>query len=215
MTLAQRISDRLGVSTRRQRQISHFLQSVLAMITGYGLVTLQFGVALIGGIPFLVSLLPIYFRRDHDIPLDAGWSLWVTVAVVIHAFGALGAYDHAGWYDQVAHAISGALVAACGYVLGRAVALESDEIELSERFLTVFTVVVVLALGVIWELAEFGTEIIAQLVGGEAALVVRSVDDIALDLAFDAVGAIAIASWDARSRTLLPVAAAIAQRIRQ
>lgn len=173
MSLAQQISRRWGISERHQRRFTQLLQLLLLGVACYGLVTIQLRVVLTSGIPLLVSLLPMYLRRNHGIPLDAGWMLWVTAAVAIHVFGTLVFYDRVEWYDQIAHALSGALVAACGFALVRAVDFASDDIELTEEFLSVFTVITVLAVGVGRELAESGTEIVAKYVGGDAALVVR------------------------------------------
>lgn len=210
MTLARWLGRRFGIPARRQHQLARAMQLTLLAVVAFGLGTLRLGLALTGALPLAVSLVPEYLRRDHDVPLDVGWSLWVTTAVLIHAVGSLGAYGWVGWYDQLAHVVSAALVAACGYAVTRAAAIESRGVYLPEPFLAVFVVLSVVALGVGWELMEYGTDLLAGAVGAKAVLVIRGVDDVALDLLANAIGAVVVGLWGARP--IRRVAAALSRK---
>lgn len=211
VTLADHIAESVGVSERAQRLATRAMQLVLLGIAGYGVVTGQTGLLTTAGIPFLITLVPAYLWRDHGIPLDVGWTLWITLAVLLHTFGSVWAYTHLAWFDKFAHAFSGTVVAASGYALTRALDIHSEGVDLPERFTAVYVVIVVLALAVVWEHLEWASEIVAQLRGGEAALVQKGISDIALDIVFSALGGAVVAVW--ADDTLRAVPRALAVRV--
>jgi len=63
------------------------------------------------GLPFLIALFPLYVRYRYDNQLSPTLSLWIVTAAFLHAVGMLGLYRTYGWYDQIAHGVSGAVVA--------------------------------------------------------------------------------------------------------
>ncbi len=182
MTLA----DALGLTEVRERLLVRGMQLALAGLLGYGLVAGHMGIVAAGVVALGATLLPAVLRREYGYSMDAGLVLWITVAVVLHAAGSIGLYERFSWYDNVAHAVSGTVVAGLGYASFRAIELHSDEIDVPGEFRVLFIVVFVLAAGVIWEVLEFA-------LGG--LVTVYGVDDIVTDMVFNAVGAAVVAAW--------------------
>lgn len=58
-----------------------------------------------------------------------------------------------------------------------------------------------LAMGVVWELLEFGIDLGAAVLDIEAVLAQHGIDDTVRDLLFDAVGAIAVTLWGTAALT--------------
>ena len=185
------------VPENRKRQATRVLQAVLAGILVYGVVTFDGGTIINAGIGLGVTFLPALLRRDFSVPMDPMLTLGVALAVVFHAVGTLGPYTAWGWYDQVAHFISAAVVAAVGYATAQAVVLHADEAEVPRPYMFVFIVIFVLAFGVFWEIAEFAIEGISEILGLGAPLTQYGIDDIVLDLMADAVGGLVVAIWGA------------------
>ena len=198
----------------RERLLARALQAVLLGLAAYGAYAGRYAVVLSGALSFCLTLVPGYLRRDYDIPLGPGVTLWITAAAVLHAAGYLGPYHNVAWYDQMAHAFSATLVAAGGYALVRAFDRHSTHLSLPNQFVAAYVVVFVLAFGVFWEILEHFAEIAAQMLGARSALVQYGLDDIVLDLVFDAAGAVIVAAWaELRGEEADPVAAAISRRL--
>lgn len=184
-----------AVPENRKRQATRLLQVVLAAVLVYGVVTLQGGVILNAGVGLAVTFLPGLLRRDFSVPMDPALTLAITVAVLVHAVGTLGPYTEWGWYDQVAHFISAAVVAAAGYATAKAVVLYEADAHVPRPYMFVFILVFVLAFGVLWEIMEFAIEGASELLGVGAPLTQYGIDDIVLDLVADAVGGLVVAIW--------------------
>jgi len=87
------------------------------------------------------------------------------VGGILHTLGSAWFYAEIVWWDHLTHALSATLVAGAGYTALRGVDLHSDAIRIPTRFAFVFIFVVVLAFGVVWELFEFGLDIVADVTG--------------------------------------------------
>ncbi len=181
----------------RERWLVRLLQLGLVGIVGYGLYRGELGVAVNGAVALAVTFVPALLRRDAGISLDAGYVLWISTAVFVHAVGILGPYQQLPWYDSVAHALSASIVAAVGYVTVKAVDRNSEKTQLPPELQFAFVLVFVMAFGVLWEILEFGTEQVAAMVGGKALLVQYGLDDVINDLVFNQVGALVVAAFDA------------------
>lgn len=122
----------------------------------------------------------------------------MTVAVFLHVVGAVEVpgfgtfYADLWWWDHLTHAASASLVAGLGYVVVRAVDEHTDALVVPGRYTVVVTLVIVLAVGVYWEVLEFAVGHVS--VGGETALTQYGVGDTVEDLAFDALGGLVAAA---------------------
>jgi hypothetical protein len=197
-----RIREYLGISTRRQRQFVRAMQIVLLGMVFIGLDRGDFRIVVNAGVGLAVTYVPALLERDYHIPLDAGLTLWITLAVFLHAVGTTGVpgltrglYDTVWWWDNLTHALSASVVAAAGYATARAIDAHSEAVYLPPRFTFVFVVLFVMAFGVLWEVLEFGIGGAAETFGVQQVLIQHGIDDSMTDLLFDAVGAVIVGTW--------------------
>ncbi|WP_336133888.1 hypothetical protein [Natronomonas amylolytica] len=180
-------------SPRNQRRLTRGMQLTLVAIVGYGLL---FGApkAITNGVIALgITFVPSLLERNYDIPLDPWLGLWITLAVFLHTMGSAGLYQQIPWWDHITHAMSATLVAGVGYTFARGVDLHNDEIHLPRRFYFAYVVVIVLAFGVVWELFEFGLDVVAHATGVDMPLAQHGLDDTVKDLLYNSLGAVLVA----------------------
>ncbi|GAB3701157.1 hypothetical protein [Halorubrum pallidum] len=180
-------------SLANQRRLTRTMQVLLAGIVVYGAVYGQPKAITNGGIGLFVTFIPALLERNYDIPLDPWLGVWITLAVFLHTLGSAWFYAQIGWWDHLTHALSASLIAGAGYTTLRAVDLHSDAIRIPSRFAFVFILVVVLAFAVVWELFEFGLDIIAAETGVSMPLAQFGLDDTVADLVYNSVGALVVA----------------------
>ena len=197
-----RIRDRLGISKRRQREVTRVLTLAIVGILAIGIERGSPGVIVNTGVGLLVMQLPAFLERDYNITLDPALTVWITSAVFLHALGVLGLpgseanfYATVWWWDHVTHALSSSIVAAVGYTTVRALDRHSKDIHFPPRFVFVFILLFVMAFGVFWEVLEFSITLAAQATGNDTILTQFGLEDTLLDLVFDAIGAVIVAVW--------------------
>ncbi|MFC7141914.1 hypothetical protein ACFQMA_19015 [Halosimplex aquaticum] len=192
---AERLPTVGGLPTAGAR----LLQLVIVVMTAYGAISGRVGVAVNGVLSLGVTLVPagVAWLFDHEI--DPRLSLWIAVAAAIHVGGFLGPYDQQtgllASYDQVAHMVSAAFVAGVGYAVVEAVDESSRRAEFPEEFRFVFTLALVMAFGVAWEIGEFAAGAVGAALTGTEVLVQYGVSDIVADLTFNTIAAAAVALW--------------------
>ncbi|AZH26388.1 hypothetical protein [Haloplanus aerogenes] len=213
-----RLRDRIGFTDRRQRQLTRVMQVLLVVMVGLGLERGNLGIVVNATIGLGVTGLPAVLERDYHIPMDPALTLWITIAVFLHALGTAGLpgsetnfYRSIPWWDHLTHTLSSSIVAAAGYATARAVELHSDAVSLPGRFMFVFILLFVLAFGVFWEVIEFGVAGLAALSGTQSVLTQYGLDDTMLDLLFDTLGGVVVAVWG--TAHLTDVTGAIAARL--
>jgi len=144
------------------------------------------------GVPAVVDW---YYAHETDPRL----LLWIVLAALLHVAGFLGAYSVQtgllSWYDQVAHMVSAALIAGVGYAILVALDRRSRRNRFPGSFRFVFTVALVMAVGVSWEILEFGAGTVAGLLGADEVLVQYGTDDIVFDLTFNTLAGVLVAVW--------------------
>lgn len=195
------VTGRLRVPRRHQRAASRLLQFAIAGILVVGLVTRTLGVLVNAALALALTVVPAVLRRDYRIELDAGVTLWITLALFFHTLGMLGFYADVWWYDHVTHTLSATIVAAGGYVIARAADEASDDIYLPPRFMFVFVLLFTLGLGVLWEVLEFAARAGAGVLGLDPVLVQYGLEDTLFDLLFDTFGAVLVAAFGTGSVT--------------
>ena len=190
--------DVVPVSESRLRYPVHGMRAVLLLIVAGGLVTGRFALVFNTAMALAVTLAPAVVRWRYGRPLAAGLTFWLTTAAFLHAVGSLGPYEMFGWYDQVTHVLSAALVAGLGYATVEALDRYSTSVAFPSEFRVLCTVLIVLAFGVLWEVMEFATGGLSTLLGGEPVLAQYGLSDVVLDLVFDGLGGLAVALWGTR-----------------
>lgn len=180
-------------SVRVQRLLTRGMQGILIGIVVYGMVYAQPKAITNGLVALLITLTPAVLERNYRIPLDPWLGLWITTAVLLHTMGSAGLYARIGWWDHLTHAMSASLVAGIGYTFARAVDLHSDRIHLPRKFAFVYILIFVMAFGVIWELFEFGLDVLADETGMVMPLAQHGIDDTIRDMMFNTLGAFIVA----------------------
>jgi len=197
-----RLRDRLGISPERQRQLTRAMQLILIGFVFIGLDRRSLGIVVNAAVALGVTYLPAIMERDYKIPMDAGLTLWITLAVFLHALGTVGLpgtqldsfYRNVPWWDHLTHTLSSSVVAAAGYATVRAIDVHSEEIYLPPRFMFVFILLFTVAFGVFWEVIEFALGGLGSVVGG-SILTQYGLEDTMLDLLFDTLGGVIVAVW--------------------
>ncbi|GAA0538905.1 hypothetical protein GCM10008994_12600 [Halorubrum ejinorense] len=184
------------------------MQVLLVAIVGYGVAFGQPKAITNGGLGLFVTFIPALLERNYNIPLDPWLGVWITSAVFLHTLGSAWFYAQVPWWDHLTHALSASLIAGAGYTTLRAIDLHSDQVRIPARFAFVFIFVVVLAFGVVWELFEFGLDIVADETGISMPLAQHGLDDTVLDLMYNSVGALIVATFGQAHLT------GVAERIR-
>ena len=182
-------------SLRTQRRLTRGMQLILLAIVVYGVVAGAPKAITNGSIALLVTFVPALLERNYDIPLDPWLGVWITAAVFFHTLGSARFYAEIWWWDHLTHALSASLVAGVGYTTIRAVDLHSDAIRIPPRFAFAFILVFVLAFGVVWELFEFGLDIVADETGIAMPLAQHGLDDTILDAMYNSLGALVVATF--------------------
>ncbi|MGA9402603.1 hypothetical protein [Haladaptatus sp.] len=174
-------------------RLVRYLQFAIASVAFVGLVTRNVGVLINGSFALGVTFLPGVLKRDYRLSLSPTLTLWITVAVCLHAIGMLGLYDEVWWWDHLTHLLSATLVAGVGYATARAFDEHSDAVYFPPRFMFVYVLLFTLAAGVIWEVLEFTTRASAGFIGVKPVLIQYGLSDTIVDLIFDAAGAVLVA----------------------
>jgi hypothetical protein len=193
----------LRLSDRTQHRLSWFMEVSLIGLLFVGLDRGSIGIVVNAGVSLLVAQLPPLLREEYDVPIDPALALWLTGAAFLHALGTVGIpgtglksfYANVWWWDHMTHALSASVVAAAGYTTARAIDKHSEEISLPPTFMFVFILLLVLAFGVFWEVLEFVIGIGSEQFGTGSVLTQYGLGDTMLDLVFDTVGAVVVATW--------------------
>lgn len=180
-------------SAATQRRLTVVLQLLLFAIVVYGLLVGQPKAITNGAIGLGVTLLPALIRRNYQFSLDPWLGLWITTAVFLHTLGSAGLYVQFAWWDSVTHALSASLVAGAGYTAARVIDLHSEAIHIPTQFVFVYLFIVVLAFGVIWELFEFGLDLLSAETGLTMPLAQYGLDDTVVDMLYNSLGALLVA----------------------
>lgn len=179
-------------SQTTQRRLTRAMQLLLAGMITYGVVAPQPKAITNGAMALAITFTPAILERDYERPLDPWLGLWITTAVFLHTLGSSGLYGTIGWWDHLTHAISASLIAGVGYTVVRALDVHHEEIVIPDRFAFAYIVVVVLAFGVVWELFEFGLDLLAIETGVTMPLAQHGLGDTVRDLMFNSFGAIVV-----------------------
>ena len=180
---------------RTQRLLTRALQAILVAVVGYGVLYSRPKAITNGCLALAVTLTPALLERNYAVPLDPWLGLWITLAVLAHTLGSAGLYATVGWWDHLTHALSATIVAGVGYTVTRALDVHHDDIQLPRRFAFAFILVLVMAFGVVWELFEFGLDVLSARTGVDMPLAQHGVDDTVGDLLFNAAGAVVVAAF--------------------
>lgn len=187
--------DWLGLNERLETLLIRGLQTVLAALAVYGLVTGHPSVAVNGAGSLAVTMLPAILRRDFGLNLGTDLVLWLTVAALLHTVGVAGPYQTIWWWDYLTHALAAGLVAGVGYAVLRTVEQLDDDLRLPEPGRSVAIFIYVAAFAVLWELLEVAVTVVSLQFMAKSVLVIYGADDMATDLLFSMIGGVLVILW--------------------
>lgn len=179
---------------RTARLVTYVLQAGLAGLLAYAAATGQSRLLTNTAMTLVVAAVPLYVRVRYARPLNPYLALWIVLAAFLHAAGITGPYRTYGWYDQVAHFVSGALIAGVGYAVVTTIEREYDSVAIPDDLRYLFVIVFTLSAGVLWEVGEFALGMVAGGTG-DAVLIQYGLDDVVWDLVFDLIGGVVVALW--------------------
>ncbi|MFQ3275340.1 MAG: hypothetical protein ACI9LV_000027 [Candidatus Nanohaloarchaea archaeon] len=173
-----------------KNRTTRLMQIMLLGMLAAGLYTRSSKIVINSALGLGVSFLPAIFERDYSFSISPFLSLWITSAVFFHALGSFGLYGAVSWWDHFTHSLSASLVAGTGYTVIRSIDLHKPDIRLPDRFMFVFILMTVVAFGVVWELFEFGLDLVATATEISMPLAQHGLSDTMKDMSFNLAGAV-------------------------
>lgn len=183
----------MKISDIWKSRLARFMQVSLAIMFISGIYLNSPKVVINSGIGLAITFGPAILERNYSISLNPLLSLWIASAVFFHSLGSLGLYGSVWWWDHLTHALSASLVAGMGYTFIRTIDIHSEKIHLPNQFMFVFILLTVIAFGVVWELFEYGLDIIADITGIAMPLAQHGLEDTMKDMMFNTLGATIVA----------------------
>lgn len=148
-----------------------------------------------GAISFAATAVPPALERRYDVSLRPWQRRWISTAMLLHVVGMLGAYERIGWWDHVTHTLSGSIVAGISYVIARTADERDRRLSVPPRYTAEFVFGCTLGFGLLWELLEYSIHAAKERFGIAPVLIHYGRLDTALDLVFDALGAVLVISF--------------------
>lgn len=174
--------------------VSRFMQILLVLLLAWGFYSSSSKVVINSFAALIVSFLPAILERDYKIALSPAIEVWAVGAVFLHALGSIWFYSNITWWDHLTHSLSASVVAALGYATIRIIDLYyEDEVKIPRRYMFLFILITVLAFGVIWELFEFGLDVVSFYTGLDMPLAQHGMEDTMKDMTFNTFGALIVA----------------------
>ncbi|AGN02603.1 hypothetical protein L593_13320 [Salinarchaeum sp. Harcht-Bsk1] len=176
------------------------LLATIAVAAGIGNVPALVNALVATGAAVLPTFGPVVGGAATVPVLDAAplLSVWLATAGLVHTVGMFGPYDWVWWWDHVTHTLSATLLAALVYATFLAADRHVAGIGFDAPTLAAGTILVTLALGVVWEFLELWTRELGKARGVDPILEYYGLDDTVYDLAFDVLGAVIVVGLDVR-----------------
>ncbi|WP_255170471.1 hypothetical protein [Natrononativus amylolyticus] len=189
------LEEHLPLPTVVQRGLVWAMRLGLFGMLAYGVLAPQSELITNAGLMLAITFVPTLLRRRYDLPFDAGLVLWVTTVVFLHALGSAYFYERTFWWHNLTHPLSATLVGAIGYAFIRTLDEHRDDVHLPPGLVPLFVVVFVAAFGVVWEISEFGFDVLAAAYDLTMPLTQHGLDDTMTDVVFNTIGASIVAAW--------------------
>lgn len=180
----------MKLSNKWKIRLTRVMQSILAVLFVAGFYYGSSKVVINSGIGLAISFIPSIMERKYNVVADPLLTLWITAAIFFHSMGSLRLYNAIPWWDHLTHSLSASILAGVGYTFIRSVDIHSEEIYLPHKFMFVFLLLTIMAFGVVWEIFEYGLDIIADSTGLAMPLAQHGLEDSMKDMMFNTLGAV-------------------------
>jgi tRNA wybutosine-synthesizing protein 3 len=169
--------------------ISHVLKIFIFIMGGYSLYKQDWIWAFASFFAFILSMSPLFIEKNFKISLPWIMELLIAIPLLMHVWGGvLGFYSNLYYYDKIAHFISSAIIAFLALIIIYVLDVYWEGLKMDLFMVGFFIVIFTIALGGIWEIGEFLSDIL--LAGTPKAQV--SLDDTMLDLIYDSIAGIIV-----------------------
>lgn len=115
--------------------------------------------------------------------------IWLALAGILHMIGMIGWYDYLWWWDHLTHTVSAGLLAALLYAALITINTTNPTIQLSQFYVGVLCILLILGGGIFWEFLELISRDIGLRTGYPPVLQFYGLRDTMLDIMFNFVGA--------------------------
>lgn len=175
---------RQSVDPGRWRVLNHLLRAGIVAGLAAGIRRRDPSVIVNALLSLVFASFPGSVERWTNVRFRPWQRSWLSLAGLVHTLGMLGPYDHVWWWDDVAHTLSGGVVAGAADVVYRSDGGHSPGCS-RPAFITAVTI----SFGVVWEILEYLVHALGDRIGVEPVLVQYGLRDTMTDLAFDLLGA--------------------------
>jgi len=167
---------------------SYFFQLLILLYTVFSFFQGQYFIFIVGIISLFLTFLPLMIKKRFDISLP--WILNFFIVFALYLFMA-GIYlewyvDYSPYYDKFSHFFGSITVALLSFVYV-AIIEKYSKIKFGRINSFIFIIIFTMALGGLWEIMEFSTDIIFG-TKNQYSLV-----DTMYDLIFDLIGGVVVA----------------------
>lgn len=173
------------IDSSRWQVVNRLLQAGIVAGLVAGIHRRDSSVIINGLLALLFALLPRSVKRRTDVRVRLWQQGWFSMAGLVHTLGMLGPYDEIWWWDQLAHTLSGAVVAGAVDVVYRS----DGKSDLQACSRPAFVAGITFAFGVVWEFFEYLVHTVGDRIGVDPLLVQYGRVDGVGDLFFDLFGA--------------------------
>ncbi|HKM14145.1 MAG TPA: hypothetical protein VJY42_04460 [Candidatus Methanomethylophilaceae archaeon] len=109
----------------------------------------------------LFCLVPLLFRRKNIMTLPLLLVIMIELAIFLHGYGVLLLqYDNLAWYDSVTHTTSSVVAGLCVFYALLVVDRSDDKIFFGRNGISIFIVLIMMALSVYWEVFELIVDVL-------------------------------------------------------
>ncbi|MBU0623782.1 MAG: hypothetical protein KJ672_02940 [Candidatus Thermoplasmatota archaeon] len=141
--------------------VSRAMQAGMVGIAAAGVATGDLTRVLAALISLFLTEVPSLLRRDMHLVLPLELNFWIVLALFLHVAGGFsGFYDHVPGWDHITHMTSASLIGALGFVVVVTIDKYAASIYLPRPFLAFFIVMFTMAMGVMWEIMEYGNDVL-------------------------------------------------------
>jgi hypothetical protein len=141
--------------------ISYFLKTLMMILLVISVYTLQFEWIFGCGLGLFLSFIPTILNKNYKIHLPLILDILITLALFLHIGGVLlKAYTTIPQYDTMTHFVSSFIIAFLSFISIYILDEFWDGLEMDKYAMAFIVVFLTVALGVVWELAEWTSDIV-------------------------------------------------------
>ena len=143
-----------------RKAIIYILRIALAFITFYLIYKKDFLFAFVSLIATLLAFSPEFIGKNYKINFPFMIEFLIAFALLLHMYGSLANwYKNVSFFSSLMHFLGTAVIALLAFMIVYSLNL-TKQVRLSEFMIGFFTVIFALAIGAVWEIAEFVLDLI-------------------------------------------------------